>query len=69
MKYKQGDILTYNNNRYRKILGVCGEVYFMSYISDDVEGKNLNKHLDGCTQYDLDKGGYKLYTPPEAGKQ
>ena len=30
MKYKQGDILTYNNG-YRKILGVCGEVYFMSY--------------------------------------
>ena len=64
MKYKQGDILTYNN-RYRKILGVCGEVYFMSYISDDVEGENLNKYLDGHTQYDLDKNGYKLYTPPE----
>ena len=65
MKYKQGDILTYNNNRYRKILGVCGEVYFMSYISDDVEGENLNKYLDSYTEYDLDKNGYKLYTPPE----
>ena len=64
MKYKQGDILT-DNNGYRKILGVCGEVYFMSYTSDDVEGENLNKHFDGYTQYDLDRYGYRLYTPPE----
>ena len=59
MKYKQGDILTYNN-RYRKILGVCGEVYFMSYESEDVEGENLNRHFDVYTQYDLDRYGYKL---------
>ena len=64
MKYKQGDILT-DNNGYRKILGVCGEVYFVSYISDDVGGENLNKHLDIYTEYDLDRYGYKLYTPPE----
>ena len=64
MKYKQGDILTYNN-RYRKILGVCGEVYFISYRSDDVEGENLKRYLDSYTQYDLDRYGYKLYTPPE----
>ena len=64
MKYKQGDILTYNN-RYRKILGVCGEVYFMSYESEDIEGENLNRHFDVYTQYSLDRYGYKLYTPPE----
>ena len=64
MKYKQGDILTYNN-RYRKILGVCGEVYFMSYESEEIEGENLNRHFDVYTQYDLDRYGYKLYIPPE----
>ena len=64
MKYKQGDILIANEG-YRKILGVCGEVYFMSYSSENIEGENLNKHFDGYTQYDLDKSGYKLYTPPK----
>ena len=64
MKYKQGDILT-DNNGYRKILGVCGQVYFISYQSEEIEGENLNRHFDGYTQYDLDKGGYRLYTPPE----
>ena len=64
MKYKQGDILT-NNNGYRKIFGVCGEVCFMSYSSENIEGENLNKFCDGYTQYDLDRYGYKLYTPPE----
>ena len=64
MKYKQGDILT-DNNGYRKVLGVCGEVYFTSYAAEDIEGESLNNHFDGCTQYDLDENGYKLYTPPE----
>ena len=64
MKYKQGDILT-NYNGYRKILGVCGEVYFMSYESEDTKGERLKQHFDGLTQYDLDKYGYRLYTPPE----
>ena len=64
MKYKQCDILTYNN-RYRKILGVCGEVYFMSYSSENIEGERLKRHFDGYTEYDLGKKGYRLYTPPE----
>jgi len=64
MKYKQGDILT-DNNGYRKILGVCGEVYFMSYESKDTKGKIFNELSGGYTQYYLDKNGYKLYTPPE----
>lgn len=64
MKYKQGDILT-DNNRYIKILGICGEVYFTSYESEDIEGENLNRHFDVYTEYDLDRYGYKLYTPPE----
>ena len=64
MKYNQGDILT-DNNGYRKILGVCGEVYFMSYESKDTKGKIFNELSGGYTQYDLDKNGYKLYTPPE----
>ena len=68
MKYKQGDILTNDNGR-RKVFGVCGEVYFMSYESKDTKGKIFNELSGGYTQYDLDKGGYKLYTPPEAGKQ
>ena len=64
MKYKQGDILT-DNNRYIKVMGVCGEVYFMSYESKDTKGERLKQLSGGYTQYDLDKGGYKLYTPPE----
>jgi hypothetical protein len=64
MKYKQGDILT-DNNGYKKILGVCGEVYFMSYESEEIEGENLNKFYNGYTEYNLDRNGYKLYTPPE----
>ena len=64
MKYKQGDILTYNNG-YKKIMGVCGEIYFMSYSSENIEGENLNKFYNGYTEYSLDRNGYKLYTPPE----
>ena len=64
MKYKQGDILT-DNNGYKKIMGVCGELYFMSYESEDTKGERLKQLSDGNTQYDLDKNGYKLYTPPE----
>ena len=64
MKYKQGDILT-DNNRYIKVMGVCGEVYFMSYESKDTKGERLKQHYNGYTQYDLDKYGYRLYTPPE----
>ena len=58
MKYKQGDILTYNN-RYRKISSLSGEQMKV------IKGKNLNRHFDEYTQYDLDRYGYKLYTPPE----
>ena len=64
MKYKQGDILIANEG-YRKVLGVCGEVYFMSYSSENIEGENLKQHFDGYTQHDLDIYGCKLYTPPE----
>ena len=64
MKYKQGDILT-DNNGYKKILGVCGEVYCMSYESKDTKGERLKQYFNGYTQYELDKYGFKLYTPPE----
>ena len=64
MKYKQGDILT-DNNGYRKVFGVFGEVYFVSYESEDTKGERLKQHFGGYTEYDLDKYGYRLYTPPE----
>ncbi len=65
MKYKQGDMILTYNNRYRKILGVCGEVYFMSYESEGVGDDILDEFSDGYTEYDLDRNGYRLYTPPE----
>lgn len=34
MKYKQGDILINNAGNKRKILGLCGNIYFVSAIDD-----------------------------------
>lgn len=54
--YQQGDILVDENGDKVKVLGVCGEVYFMSSWADF-----------GCaggdfTIEELNKYGYKLFT-------
>lgn len=54
MNYKQGDIIE-NKNGKRKVLGVCGEVCFMSLQN------NYDEATDHCyTQKKLDELGYSL---------
>lgn len=64
MKYKQGDILD-RDGWYRKVLGVCGEVYLMSYNKNFAEDTNHADFADGFSQHKLDELNYKLYTPPQ----
>lgn len=54
MKYKKGDVLVDLYGKKVKILGVCGDVYFLS-------GKNSFKsYWLAYTQRDLDENDYKL---------
>lgn len=65
MKYKQGDILK-DSKGYRKILGVCGEIYYVSMYSRTLEGDELRRYSTGYTQYQLDNLLHcELYAPPE----
>ena len=52
-EYKQGDILVTKMGEKRKILGICGEVYFISDI-------NHFEYASGETKQELDDYGYKL---------
>lgn len=52
--YKQGDILGYRDGIERKVLGVCGGVYFMSMPEE------FNKFGIGWTKEELDKKGCEL---------
>lgn len=54
MKYKQGDIIK-NEDGKRKILGICGEVYFLSFDNDFSHSCGNN-----YTNTDLEDMGYKL---------
>lgn len=56
-KYKQGDILKSKAGKKQKILGVCGEVYFLS--SDG----NFDQSKIGYTERELDSFGYTLSQP------
>ena len=56
--YKCGDILVNMHGNERKILGICGEVYFMSYEN------NFNKTASGQTKQELDDMGFKLKSSP-----
>jgi len=52
--FKEGDITT-NGDDKRKILGVCGEVYFLSHDND------FSKVLDTFfTEHELLEDGYKV---------
>ena len=51
--YNQGDVLE-NEDGKRKILRVCGEVYFLSKYDD------LNSYGGGYTVEDLERFGYYL---------
>jgi len=59
--YKQGDILD-NGDHQMKILGVCGEVYFLSRADDFKVSSGII-----YTQQDLDNDYYKLKSD-EAGE-
>jgi len=52
--FKEGDIVTDGHDK-RKILGVCGEVYFVSRINEFNEASDLI-----FTGYDLIENNYKL---------
>lgn len=53
MKYKQGDIIK-NSNCKRKVLGVCGEVYLLSWED------SFDSYGYSTTQTDLDELDYTL---------
>ena len=55
-KFKEGDIIT-NSNEERKILGVCGEVYFVSCLDEFDRASDLI-----YTERDLIKGEYEVAT-------
>lgn len=55
MKYKEGDVLVEGNGQEIKILGVCGQVYFISEEDDFV-----NADDDNYTEAWLDNYGYNL---------
>lgn len=54
---KQGQILTHTDGHQRKILGICGEVYFLS-ASDDFKSVKPAGTYYAYTQYELEKRGY-----------
>ncbi len=56
--YKQGDILT-NGDDERKILGVCGDVYFLS------SADNFERYSYGATTKELEESGYHLKSEEE----
>jgi hypothetical protein len=56
---KQGDIIE-NEDGKRKILGVCGEVIFLSKVNDF-----RSSFFFHFTPYDLEAYDYKLFSPQE----
>jgi len=54
MKFKEGDIIIDEAGREFKVLGVCGEAYFLSGINDFKSSGYF------VTQYDLDCVDAKL---------
>ena len=65
MKYKQGDILVNIYGEYRRVLGVCGEVYFLSKLVSTQKHNDTKVYDTSITQYELDNLHYHLYTPPK----
>lgn len=56
-QFKQGDIIK-NSDGKRKILGICGEVYFLSWNND------FEEMCFGMTIKELKKNGYTLAEQP-----
>ena len=60
-KFKEGDIVT-NGEEKRKILGVCGKVYFVSYLDEfDVASDIL------YTEHELIDDDYEVVTKDSKG--
>lgn len=62
---QKGDIVIDRSGDYRKVLSVLekGELYTMSWISDDLQSDNLKKSEDTYTLFELQEIGYKPYIP------
>ena len=60
-KFKEGDIIT-DSNEERKILGVCGEVYFVSCLDEFDRASDLI-----YTERDLIKCEYEVVTEASKG--
>jgi hypothetical protein len=64
-RYKEGDILVGIGGQKRKVLGVCGEIRFLSH-TDDFDGASSSI----WTEKELEKNGFTLEQPrwkPEQG--
>ena len=59
MKYQEGDVLENKTGYERTVLGICGQVYFMSYDKDP------QKYYSGYTEKELDNSNFtiKVDTP------
>ena|SRR3990167_8211088 len=62
--YKQGDILVNKNGEERKVLGVCGDVYFMSFENEFESASDTI-----WIKRDLDNAGYTLKQQPWKPKE
>lgn len=70
MKYKQGDTLQ-NQTYKRKILGICGEVIFLSAMGDH-ERTAEALFYSMCTEKDLEMYGFSLEKrkwEPQSGEE
>jgi len=72
-KFKEGDIITDGEDR-RKILGVCGEIYFVSYDDEFDRASNVLYTEDGLIEdeYEVvtkDSKGVRKMTVAEISKE
>lgn len=64
-KYKQGDILVDSREYFRKILGICGDVYHLSSFGRILESDYLKEYNISRTEYQLEEQNFKLYEAPK----
>lgn len=58
-EWKVGDVLVSEDLGEKKILGICGDVFFMSGRN------NFKNYYSGYTKTELEGNGYKLKTEPK----
>ena len=57
---EEGDIIEREDDDKRKVLGICGKVYFVSYYDNFYEASDTTHTIE-----ELKKEGYKLVQPEE----